>query len=346
MESFITFKEEYIPYDQLCQVPHNELIEQNEATSNESSPTGTLPPMDEYKGPLDFELLLDGATSSKNSWVYSILLHKVFMDINKILLVQFKINSFTPGLRVRALPVYSLVDVRQKPVNRCTVHSVLDDPERLAHREHNLCKCNEYNWVGHVVQSTHSDARYDYDLQSGRHSVTTPLDAVQPGCDTVTVPYFFTCMTSCVSGMNRNAINLIFTLENMSGEVIGRQTLAVKICSCPKRDERREEKEERINREDAIREGKEIPTLLGKRKRDKSINNKNKKQISSENITPLDNRNISSPPSESIQEQLTNLKEELSELKDNLKEELSEIKNLLQRTYENTLFPTETIKHE
>lgn len=61
---------------------------------------------------------------------YSHKLRKVFIDINKSLLVQFKVQEFTSGLRVRALPVYSMADFVSTPVQRCALHEFNDDSLR------------------------------------------------------------------------------------------------------------------------------------------------------------------------------------------------------------------------
>lgn len=39
-----------------------------------SSPTATLPCMDPYLGPFNFEIMLDSSTSHKRSWVVSFIL--------------------------------------------------------------------------------------------------------------------------------------------------------------------------------------------------------------------------------------------------------------------------------
>ncbi|XP_046668462.1 cellular tumor antigen p53 isoform X2 [Homalodisca vitripennis] len=206
------------------------------------SPTCTLPCTDSYPGPYNFELMLDGSTSHKRSWVYSEMLQKVFIDINKTLLIQFRLSPNAGDLRVRALPVYSIADFLNIPVQRCALHMLNSDPQHQAHSEDNkVCYCANYSWVRHVVQSSHAAAIYDYDSASDRHSVVVPLDSPQPGSETVVVAYHFTCKTSCPQGMQRRPISVVFTLETSQGDVVGRQCLSVKICSCPKRDKEREE---------------------------------------------------------------------------------------------------------
>jgi hypothetical protein len=51
----------------------------------------------------------------------------------------------------------------------------------------------------------------------------------------------FMCLGSDVGGINRKPVKLIFTLELGIGNVIGRRTIDLRICSCPKRDKQQEE---------------------------------------------------------------------------------------------------------
>lgn len=114
----------------------------------------------------------------------------------------------------------------------------------------------------HVLRCSNQGSVYFGDTESKEHlSVVTPLGLPQAGMDTVRVNYQFMCKNSCPSGMNRRAVDVIFTLEDrwcvffftnhvfllknifFSGNVLGRRKLAVRVCSCPKRDKEKEEKE-------------------------------------------------------------------------------------------------------
>lgn len=65
---------------------------------------------------------------------YSTVLKKLYIDINKVVCVQFKlkqpvsgkINSSKESLAVRALPVYAAPEFLQEPVSRCPVHVMTD----------------------------------------------------------------------------------------------------------------------------------------------------------------------------------------------------------------------------
>ncbi len=65
------------------------------------------------------------------------------------------------------------------------------------------------------------------------------------------------CLGSDVGGINRRPVRVIFTLENESREVVGRQSVDVRICSCPKRDRQQEESRAQVvrNRAQQLAEG-------------------------------------------------------------------------------------------
>lgn len=64
--------------------------------------------------------------------------------------------------------------------------------------------------------------------------------------------------------MNRRAVDVIFTLEDACGRVLGRRKLSVRVCSCPKRDKEKEEKE--FQEQIAAQSHGQVPTHGRKRK--------------------------------------------------------------------------------
>ncbi|XP_070203293.1 tumor protein p73-like [Littorina saxatilis] len=54
-------------------------------------------------------------------------------------------------------------------------------------------------------------------------------------------PHYFMCLGSCVCGPNRRPIHIVFTLEH-DNIVLGRRAIEVRICACPRRDRKQDEK--------------------------------------------------------------------------------------------------------
>ncbi|KAK7601446.1 hypothetical protein V9T40_008887 [Parthenolecanium corni] len=204
-------------------------------------PTGILPGTEDYAGPLNFQLFLNTEEKAKRSWLYSTTLKKLYIDINKVVCVQFKlkqpaagnINSSKENLMLRALPVYSAPEFLQEPVCRCPVHVMTD----RSNGERNGCS----PWLYHVLRAEHHEAQYHMNRKSQRNSVVVPVHSPALGSEFVTIMYKFSCKTSCAFGLNRRPIHVIFTLETANGDIIGRRKLLVKVCSCPKRDLHRDE---------------------------------------------------------------------------------------------------------
>lgn len=107
-----------------------------------------MPCQDEFGGDLDFEVMLDSNFESYrqkwkvcmfiviirivhsnfyfNFFQYSVTLQKLFIDIDKVLLLNFKCDHekiiHNNPVFVRALPMYSAADWLREPVNRCLQH--------------------------------------------------------------------------------------------------------------------------------------------------------------------------------------------------------------------------------
>ncbi|XP_071489503.1 tumor protein 63-like [Diadema antillarum] len=76
---------------------------------------------------------------------------------------------------------------------------------------------------------------YYTDFSSGRHSLVALYTAPQVGTEYSKYLFTFKCFTSCVGGLNRRKIQLVSTLDNKSGNILGRQVLDVRVCACPGR---------------------------------------------------------------------------------------------------------------
>nr|ALE99282.1 cellular tumor antigen p53 [Dastarcus helophoroides] len=188
---------------------------------------------EDYEGPHNFEVCLI-PNGSKNPWVYSHVLNKIFIDMGSQFPIDFKISSRPSDfLYIRATPVFSLMQHAQELVYRCIQHEQpynnQDVPDHVRQ---------------HIVRCNNPEVTYFGDKnRNERLNLVFPLGYPHTGADSVREMFSFVCKNSCPTGMNRKPIEIVFTLENGSGEVLGRRVLNVRVCSCPKRDKEKEEKE-------------------------------------------------------------------------------------------------------
>ncbi|KOX80158.1 Tumor protein 63 [Melipona quadrifasciata] len=190
-----------------------------------------IPIKEEFPGRYNFQVSLGNLDSSKN-WVYSQVLKKVFINMEETLPLRFKWEPPEDGLLLRTAMVFSLDQYASDPVRRCHNHMAPNIPSNRDVLP---------RVIKHVVRCTHHLTLYE---ERNEHlSIVTPLNRPQPGSQYVPVCFKFLCKNSCPSGMNRRPTELIFTLEDSNRRILGRQRLPVRICSCPKRDKKKEEAE-------------------------------------------------------------------------------------------------------
>lgn len=189
---------------------------------------------EEYAGPYQFEVSIIPNSSKNNAWVYSAILNKVFIDMNIYFPVEFKISQpMNEVLFVRVTPVFSLQQFSQDLVFRC-----------VQHEQPSANKSIPDHVRQHIIRCSNPNAQYFGDRHKNhRLYMLFPLGMPQKGTDAVREMFVFTCKNSCVTGMNRKPVEIVFALENQQGEVLGRRILNVRICSCPKRDKEKEEKD-------------------------------------------------------------------------------------------------------
>ena len=75
-----------------------------------------------------------------------------------------------------------------------------------------------------------------------RECVTVPYCPPFLGQTKSTIMLRFMCLSSCVGGINRRPFNTVFTLESSNGEILGRNVVETRVCSCPGRDRDAEER--------------------------------------------------------------------------------------------------------
>ncbi|XP_012278366.1 cellular tumor antigen p53 [Orussus abietinus] len=208
--------------------------QQNQSNNLEKIPPDmSIPSRDEFPGNLNFQLLLNNQMAGKY-WVYSPTLSKVFINMEQTLPLTFKWEPPQEGLWLRAVMMFSLEQYRSDPVHRCLNHMAATDRSNI-----NI----DNRQIRHVFRCLNPASMYED--RGGHLSVIAPLGLPQAGSQHVPMHFQFFCKNSCTSGMNRRPTELIFTLENDEGRVLGRRRLGVRICSCPKRDKEKEEAEAR-----------------------------------------------------------------------------------------------------
>ncbi|XP_012261277.2 cellular tumor antigen p53 [Athalia rosae] len=184
-----------------------------------------MPTSDEFAGLYNFQL--DPVQNGdQKTYVYSQKLKKVFTEMDKTLPIYIKWFPAIPGLFVRAVMSFCSATHRSEPVTRCHNHIAVSN-QNVPH-------------LRHVLSCKHTNATYHE--VNGHFSVLVPLGTPQTGSDYIQMDFVCHCKNSCSPGINRRPTEVIFTLENSIGEVLGRRKLQIRICSCPKRDREKEER--------------------------------------------------------------------------------------------------------
>lgn len=188
-----------------------------------------LPSNKPWAGEYNFEINLEtcGENAEKSiSWTYSQSLNKLYVDREKKCPINFKTSTRPPeGTILRVMPIFQKVANMQDVVKSCP-HHVGPEGEPSAN---------------HIVMCLDPATNYETDPTTGRHSLTLPYTEPQAGNNYLQHLFMFKCFISCVGGLNRRPIQLIFTLEHR-GNIIGRQVLDIRICACPGRDRKADEK--------------------------------------------------------------------------------------------------------
>ncbi|XP_043265971.1 cellular tumor antigen p53 [Colletes gigas] len=193
-------------------------------------PETSPPAREEFPGFYNFTFSL--ATQDCKQLIYSQLLRKVFINMEQPMPIHFKWDPPADGLFLRTAMVFSLDQYASDPVKRCHNHMALNN---LSNRD------IDPRVIKHVVRCMDHSSMYEENNE--RLSILTPLHTPQPGSQYVLLNFKFLCKNSCPSGMNRRPTELVFTLEDGEKRVLGRRRLLVRICSCPKRDKKKEEAE-------------------------------------------------------------------------------------------------------
>ncbi|CAE1271916.1 TP63 [Acanthosepion pharaonis] len=196
------------------------------------SPQPSVPSNIKYPGEYQFEISFAQPSKETKSttWTYSEKLDKLYVRMATTCPVRFKTARPPPsGCQIRAMPIYMKPEHVQEVVKRCPNHATA--------KEHN----EKHPAPLHIVRCEHKLAKYHEDKYNGRQSVLIPHEMPQAGSEWVVNLYQFMCLGSCVGGPNRRPIQLVFTLEK-DNQVLGRRAVEVRICACPGRDRKADEK--------------------------------------------------------------------------------------------------------
>ena len=204
---------------------------------NHCQATGPEPGIDQWEGPAKLRFQFEDIGKwKKRGYTYSQKLNKLYIEMGKPVGVRFSLDQSSvldlSGTVIRALPVYLETLHRGKPVSRCPVHCSPEDPSN-ANTDPAIVK--------HLVRTSEPGTVYEENPRSGRLSTVVRTKEANPGCDFFTVSYQFMCLGSCMGGIGRRPICLVFTLESGAGEVLGRQVVELRICTCPLRDMQQDE---------------------------------------------------------------------------------------------------------
>ncbi|KAK3803643.1 hypothetical protein RRG08_023358 [Elysia crispata] len=220
---------------------------------NNVSSMPSVPSNTDYPGESGFEISFAQPSKETKSttWTYSESLKKLYVRMSTTCPVRFKTRSAPPppGSIIRAMPIFMKPEHVQDVVKRCPNHAV----QREGNEQHPA--------PSHLVRCEHKLARYEDDRNTGRQSVVLPHESPQAGSEWVTNLFQFMCLGSCVGGPNRRPLQIVFTLEK-DGQVLGRRAVEVRICACPGRDRKADEKSELSMKEFKRQKG---PSSVGPR---------------------------------------------------------------------------------
>ena len=162
-------------------------------------------------------------------YTYSKKLNRLFVQKDEVCPIQFRCGIVPPiGSVVKVMSRFKSSQFFATPVKTCLLHKKSATENPLS--------------SGHFIQVLEPQCSVSYNVtDEGQESVSFVFQRNNEDSDFQTIRFRFPCLSSCKSGINRRAIEMIFQLESADGAAIGRQAVDLCICTRPGRDRLREE---------------------------------------------------------------------------------------------------------
>uniref|UniRef100_A0A224YVL2 Cellular tumor antigen p53-like n=1 Tax=Rhipicephalus zambeziensis TaxID=60191 RepID=A0A224YVL2_9ACAR len=242
-ETDATTMHEVVPLNQLSQYAAlNDNAQQVEAHReplkyagpSAASSCGLIPATSAFEGDWGFDVSCASQTKSTKSvsWTYNETRRKLFANMGVVCPFQVSVTKPPPeGAVVRVMAVYAQPDDARHVVKRCLVHKSEIDKDN--HDQNAPCD--------HLIRCLNPTTQYHEDKATGRHSITVLYEKPDAEMRHTVYHLRFMCLSSCNTGINRRGVKLVWTLE-YNGRISGRQVIDLKLCACPGRDRKNEEK--------------------------------------------------------------------------------------------------------
>ncbi|KZS21755.1 putative Tumor protein p73 [Daphnia magna] len=235
---------DYVIHEEQSHIPVN--------TNSSFVSVSQIPAMELWPGHLNFTVEFSNTQDRTKAtpWIFSTKLKKLFVCMDKACPISFRMDNLPQEYTkywIRGQMVFSKADHFHDHVERCPGHMGMG---------------SSLSYETHVLRCEDKTSSY-VDHSDKRHSVVVPLKPPAPGTQSVSLCYKFMCRSSCPGGLNRRPTKLVFTLETLDSQVVGRYSCDVRICSCPGRDIRAEEgKAEKNHSTEQTSKESEAPELI------------------------------------------------------------------------------------
>ncbi|XP_052751799.1 cellular tumor antigen p53 isoform X2 [Galleria mellonella] len=205
-------------------------------TSNMEFPISPCGPPNRscFPGKYNFQVEINSADTHKKKYMYSTVVERLYVDAGCDFPIHFRWEGAGP-LWVRACAVFVEHEQAEKRVETCPNHDLTKREPGHAVTPQFITKWKN---VLHSSRNDDTDGVHYCGDKSSWYSVVVRFD---DAADKRSHAYRFVCKNSCPMGINRRSLAVIFTLEDLSGTVHGRQMVNVRVCACVRRDMHRDE---------------------------------------------------------------------------------------------------------